>query len=303
MNEDQISNNDLYVKLLAAIKQQGEDTKNDILDYIKCENAKLVESIEVQDRKLECLDKKYSDLEFKYLNLERQVRKNNVVIFGLEVNTERNLCYTVVTKLNELLGINIREDDLNNVYAIKTSNGSPIKVEFLSYLKKDQIFKNIHKLKNSHIFIANDLCYNDRMKLKILQKHQKLAKSKNLPTKIIGLKLLANGEFFTADQLENPTSQGESEKYVNEEIEERSKSNSAPSTPHPYCSDSLEYSEEISNTQVELENRPSLSPGDNQPVKRIKLNQQKLSSGIASKSSNKSPVIRTRLQSSTKLKK
>lgn len=285
MSESQLSNNDLYSKLLSAINQQGEVIKKDIKEYIKIENAKITKVLEEQNKKIEILEKKYNDIESNQLNLERLMRKNNIVIFGLEVKLEQNLCQTVLKKLNEILEINLKEEDLNNIYTIKTDKGIPIKIEFLSYLKKSLIFKNIHKLKNTQIFIANDLCYKDRIQLKILQKHQKLAKSKNLPTKIIGQKLLVNGEFFTADQLEDSVGHCEFEEFVSEESEEKRKSISAPSSPCPNSGSGTEENS-LASEESQLRKRPN----DQKPVVDV------------GKSINSRAAMKTRLQSLSKSK-
>lgn len=56
-------------------------------------------------------------------------------------------------------------------------------------------------MKGTNIYITQDLCKEDREDQKILRDNLKSAKSKNLPTKIIGKKLQINGDIYTIDQL------------------------------------------------------------------------------------------------------
>ena len=115
----ELSNNQLYEKLIEAIKAESRSTKQEIKEEIKSENARILDILEQQNEKIKELETKYNHLEQKYLTLERQTRKNNVVIFGLQVNEQDNLLQLVIQKFEELLQVKLSELDLNNVYQIK----------------------------------------------------------------------------------------------------------------------------------------------------------------------------------------
>ena len=58
----------------------------------------------------------------------------------------------------------------------------------MTYLKKDQIFKNCSKLKGTKIIISQDLCIEDRKDQKLLVQHLREARSQNHQAKIKGKK-------------------------------------------------------------------------------------------------------------------
>ncbi|CAH2003840.1 unnamed protein product [Acanthoscelides obtectus] len=126
------------------------------------------------------------------------------VIFGLKVSIqEDNLLDKVCNELKEYLNVTVERPDIDNVFAIKTDKENvPVKIQFKSYLKKQEIFSNVHKLKGKSISIVNDMCYEDKKNFKVLLKHKREANSKNIPVRIVGNSLEINGLRFTPDQLE-----------------------------------------------------------------------------------------------------
>ncbi|CAG9817719.1 unnamed protein product [Phaedon cochleariae] len=165
-------------------------------------------------------------LDKKYLLLERNARKNKILVFGLNVDTENHLLTHTVQKLNTTLGTKISEADINNIYSLGKKENSPVKIEFTAYLTKKSIIDNVHKLKGTNISVVNDMCEEDRADYRILRSHMKEARAKNLTATIRGLKLLVNGEAYSAEQLreKNP-------ELVEQKLVYRPESSSAPSTP------------------------------------------------------------------------
>lgn len=197
-----LSNVDLYAKLLDAIQSEAKKTKIDITLEIQKENEKILQKLNEQNKKIANLEKKCTELQLKNLNFERQSRKNNLIIFGLEIDQKTNLLDSVLKKLKDLLDVDIFDNDINNIYQLKNGKICPIKVEFVSYLKKLSILKKVSKLKGSGISIAQDLCKEDRQEHKILQEYMKLARSKHLHAKIKGYKLQINNDFYTCEELQ-----------------------------------------------------------------------------------------------------
>ncbi|CAH2018730.1 unnamed protein product, partial [Acanthoscelides obtectus] len=200
----QITNNELLDTLLRAIDTGGQKVESNLKQHIEDENSKLRLVIEGQNVKIKELEQKRKELESKYIHLERAVRRNNIVTFGLKVSMqEDNLLDKVCNELKEYLNVTVERPDIDNVFAIKTDKENvPVKIQFKSYLKKQEIFSNVHKLKGKSISIVNDMCYEDRKNFKVLLKHKKKANSKNIPVRIVGNSLEINGLRFTPDQLE-----------------------------------------------------------------------------------------------------
>lgn len=186
-------NNDLFQLLLKANTKQTEDIKAEI----KASEKNVTE-------KITTIQKKVVTLEKKCLFFERKIRRNNIVLFGLERENNENLVQKVTAKLNELLHVNITLEDINNIYRIGQSSKSPVIVEFISYLRKADLFKDPEKLRalrNTPISISNDLCYEDRKEQKILRQHLKLAREQNKEAKIKGNKLEIGGKLYTTADL------------------------------------------------------------------------------------------------------
>lgn len=234
MSKDgELSNTDLCNKLLAAIRTENQSTKSDIKSELKKVNDNILMKIEEQNKKISELEKKCNKLEQNFLPVERRLRKNNIIIFGLEVKDETELLGLIITFFKDALGVDVDESDLNNLYTIKSEKGTPVKVEFVSFLKKSSILKNLPKLKGTRTFIAQDLCIEDRKDLKILKHHLKEARAKNIFARIKGNKLLVNDEFYTPEQLVNMTSfepRTIGQKSL-QEVVINARPNSVPSTP------------------------------------------------------------------------
>lgn len=158
---------------------------------------------------------KIQQLERRCLTLERKVRKNNVIIFGLEVK-DSELALDTLLQINKLLGLNITINDVNNIYKIGKSDKPPIIIEFLSFYKKLEVFKNkerLRSLKTANVAISSDLCDQDRREQKILRSHLKKARENKLPAKIRGQRIEIQGKWYTASQLEQSDSEDEYETY------------------------------------------------------------------------------------------
>nr|CAH7759786.1 unnamed protein product [Callosobruchus chinensis] len=103
-------------------------------------------------RKLQSLECKYKSLEECYTRLDRQIRKNNILIFGFTLpNKDNDLLANTLNQIKEYLTVEVTEGDINNIYKIKVNQSWAIKLEFISYLKKQSVMKNTFKLKGTKI--------------------------------------------------------------------------------------------------------------------------------------------------------
>lgn len=188
---------------LEAIKELLNKQTKEIKEDILMSNNILKQKIAHNKEKINTLQK-------KCLFLERKVRKNNIVIFGLSVDGNK-LVEDTLTKINTLLGIDLVPNDINNIYKIGRSQNPPLIIEFISFLKKLTVFENIKKLQSQRvkITITNDLCDSDRERHKILVKHYKLAKQNSLPSRIRGHQLQIDNKWYKAEELEDIVSDSE----------------------------------------------------------------------------------------------
>lgn len=217
----------------------GEPTTlNEMYKLLSADNKKqteqLIEKIEQSEanvsRQLRKTNRKIVKLEQRNIFLERKIRRNNVLLFGYKVEDSKELLKLTISKINELLATNIKEDNINNIYKVGKSDSAPTLIEFISYLKKAELFKDpakLRALKNTPYAISNDLCEEDRKDLKTLRKHQKKALNENKQAKIKGLKLEIDNKLYTAKELEGvsesdiSTTSTEPEESSEEEREEQ----------------------------------------------------------------------------------
>lgn len=109
---------------------------------------------------------------------------------------------STLQKLNNLLGTEIIRSDLNNIYLGREGEAKQrINIEFISYLKKQEVFEHVKNLKGTGVVIVNDLSYEERKVQKILKAHLSKAKKQNLKAKIKGNKLEIDGVLHAIDDL------------------------------------------------------------------------------------------------------
>lgn len=206
---------------------------------LKEELAKVREEIKqvgvTTGMRLESCEERISKVEGEILVLKRSVLKNNVIISGLELD-DSDLLHSVVSQLNSLLGVNLRDIEINNIYRLGR-NKPVVKVEFVSFLAKSRLLNNRRKLKGSQIYLNEDLCEEDRGDFRILRQQLNLAKSKNYKTYIKSKCLFVNGEKFTVDQLKKQIDSDclvSAEKSLNPQPARSSElTSSAPNSPAP----------------------------------------------------------------------
>lgn len=200
MSNQDFSNKELFKQLKDFIKEEVRENREEIKKEIIKENKKILSKLEENSKRIDELEDKYRALELRCIQLERNHRKNNVVIYGLEA-PEKNVLNFVIDKLNVLLGIQLHISQVNNIFHLKGQKPYPIKVELNSYVTKQVIFENCKKLKNTKIFIVHDLCKEDREDNKILRTHLKAARAKNQLARIKGKTLIVGEDTYTLQQL------------------------------------------------------------------------------------------------------
>lgn len=177
-------------------KQQTEVIKA----HIDIEIQKINQKLEEQTEKYTELKKNYDDLKVKQTKLEKEVRRNNIIIFGLQLE-EGNLLEFTINSLNNLLQLQLSISDINNVFAIGKNINRPIIVKFISFFKKQEVLRNCKKLKGTSVYISEELSPEERCEIKFLRTHLKEARAKNLDAYIKNHNLYVNGKKYTPQQL------------------------------------------------------------------------------------------------------
>lgn len=143
---------------------------------IQAVEVKLSLKIEQVAHRLLGVEKENEVLRNKIESLERNQRKNNIIVFGIERSENYINADYIIALIKDLLNIELVESDISDVYPLGKSRNSPIKIEFTSYLRKLAILKNAKKLKDSRLSISQDFTERQRRENKILRKHMIKAK-------------------------------------------------------------------------------------------------------------------------------
>lgn len=152
---------------IKAIRQENKSYKEEIIELRK-ENREMKSELAEIRKKVEDL----ATVEWKLEKLEREKRKNNIVITGLELRTdnEQSMVKEIERMVRDKVGIDAQ---VKSAYQL---NNKMIIVEVENFDKKLQILKNKHMLKameDKNIYISSDLTAKEREIQKIIRDRAK----------------------------------------------------------------------------------------------------------------------------------
>lgn len=198
-----VTNEDILVAIQKLTSKQ-DNFQEDLSSIKECIIKQKAENENLQT-KIVNLETENSELKQKLNILERNQKKNGFLIFGLAHSKDDNLLELVVNFIKEKLDSEFSKTDINYLFSLKNKKDktAPIIVHLTSLIKKQDIFKNVFKLKNTGVALAHDLNKEERDNRKILLGKFKEAKKNNLETKLLGQKLIIEGIVYTAKELEN----------------------------------------------------------------------------------------------------
>lgn len=212
----EISNNTLLELLTKKIDQKFDE----LVSNIKRENESLTQQLLAANRNIDKLEKEKQILADRVTILEKRTRKNNIAVFGLEIQTD-NFTESCIAQINSLLQINITQADISDIYQPKNNPKAPVIVELLSAFKRREIFSklkdNADALKKSKVFITNDLSLEDREILKILRRKKAEAEKDGQVAKIFGRYVVIDGVKYGYRELQlsedNKSDSAENDEY------------------------------------------------------------------------------------------
>lgn len=195
---------DSNYQILKEIKECRQDVKA----LIEAAEVRISLKTEEVNHKFNKIERDYQQISERIESINRKGRKNNIIIFGLKRKSE----------IKKLLDINIKESDINNLYTLG-------KIEFVSYLVKSGIFKNVNKLKGTNIFIAHDMTIKERQEQKILRKHLFITKREKS-----NVCYIRKNQFHINNTVYDPEQLEQIQEHSLDPVD-YSKPNSAPGTP------------------------------------------------------------------------
>lgn len=245
-------------QILGELKTNKIELNNiraDLKNSIKASEDNILLKIEELKHKVDQLEEENAALRERNEFLERNSRRNNIVVFGLGGQSVDLTVDHIRDRLCDLVGIEIQRVDINNFYRLGKNLNSPIKIEFTSYLKKKELISNCKKLKGTEVKILQDLTERQRKDYRILKQNLVQERQKNKNCFIRGNKLVVNNCEYTSSDLREG------------KLEKEQKRTSLPSNPTQGCSIQSEGSGEkspivlqIPRTQVLTGVTESISP-------------------------------------------
>lgn len=158
--------------IMDFLKAQFKDVKDGI-----AENGEKLESIKSEfegrfsqiEEKTEQMSNDLSTLTLKCNQLEQSIKNYSVEIVGVPENKDEDLV-NVITKIGETMKVNLNENDIDNVFRVKTANKKnfpeKIIVNFVRLLKKQE-FLDKRKIKKS--LYARELGYSSNSQIYIAE--------------------------------------------------------------------------------------------------------------------------------------
>lgn len=217
--ESEITTRQLYEEIVR--------NRSELKNSIEASEARLLMKIESLNNKIRTLEKEKLELSNKVELLERESKKKNLVIFGLNRNPREVSAASICREIKQLLNVQLIESDISNIFTLGNVENSPIKLELVSYLKKREILQNCHKLKGTKTYIVHDLTEKQRSDNKILRTHLHQAREHTKDSYIKGNRLYVNSIEYKVEDL------------LYEE-DSKQKNNSAPPTPSAYNNPTLD---------------------------------------------------------------
>jgi hypothetical protein len=133
--------------------------------------------------------------------LERHIRRNNMVIFGVDKNIAPEAALIQIA--TERLGL-AEAPDIECAYRIgKQTENRPILVKFYNQQDKHAIMSNVRLLKGTKIVIIDDLTPEEQAMRRTILSAARAARDKGISCKVRRTGLLVNENFIPAVELSN----------------------------------------------------------------------------------------------------
>ena len=123
---------------------------------------------QLEEKKEQLRDEMVQKTNLLVFQLDRQeqyIRRENILIYGVEENKDDNDDgEKVLFKIADELEIDLEDNEIQRVHRLgqkRSNNENPIIARFVSYKKRNEFFTNKRELKNiegrQHVFVCEDL--------------------------------------------------------------------------------------------------------------------------------------------------
>ncbi|KAL3267684.1 hypothetical protein HHI36_006818 [Cryptolaemus montrouzieri] len=162
--------------------------RTEIKEFIE---LKILTQIEATEERVKDVEIENRELRDRIERLERESKRKNIIIFGLDKEESDISSELVCVTLNSSLKIDLWGADIADVHPIDRNKNCPVKVELSTVSKKLQILSKGVELKGKNISISRDLTLQQKENLRILSEHLAIArKDPSVKSLITGDKLV-----------------------------------------------------------------------------------------------------------------
>lgn len=114
----------------AELSSQMVALKEEIRDEIREELGAIKQSQEVLQAAVGAVETKLEKHDSELLRMDREIRKNNIVVFGLKFDesVHDDIINYVLGELNDKMDLNLVEADVMEVVKLGQASGAPLKV-------------------------------------------------------------------------------------------------------------------------------------------------------------------------------
>lgn len=197
-NESSSSMEELRRLMQTMLEKMDENTKK-LQQEIRDMKLEMEKKEETWRREKEILSDRIEQLERKSEMEEKIKKKNNIVVKGLQCNQEPE---EEIKKLFEEQ-LKVKADTNKVIILNKGKRNEVLIVEMENWEKKQEIMAAKSKLKQTKIYIDNDLTWEERKIQREIRSIAKEEKGKGKSVKIGYQKLIINGEVYGWNKQEN----------------------------------------------------------------------------------------------------
>ncbi|KAK9871588.1 hypothetical protein WA026_012968 [Henosepilachna vigintioctopunctata] len=171
------------------------NVRKDLKEFIATSEARILSKLDILQQKIREVEEENTSLKARIEKLEKQSRRKNLIVFGLNKKPEDITLKSVCETLGPLLNEDISERDITDLYPLGRNQNCPVKLELRSTFKKRSLLAKGKNLKGTNIAISLDLTDLERQENKILRKHLQIERARSTSDRVYigGNKLFVGG--------------------------------------------------------------------------------------------------------------
>lgn len=195
----------LHLSLGEEIRNEIKSSSEKLENKLDSKLSELENKNKIMSKKIENLEVRNKVLEEKQMQHEKNMRKQNIIIYGLisEACSFQEQLSSVLSLFNTQLQIETSKEEINFISRIgpKGNVNNPILVGFTSLIKKGEILRSCNKLKGFQISICEDFPKEVTIKRKELIPQLKQLRQEKSHVVLKYDKLIVDGKIYEPNSI------------------------------------------------------------------------------------------------------